>query len=351
MSSKLLTYCLMIFIATTNCVEPYDFQPKEASFHLVVDGGVTQADDINRIRLTASTQYSTTANARVIENAEIKLLNSKSEFEYLIYEEDGYYAHCGESLKIVVGESYYIEIKIGNKNYRSDPQTLAMPIDPDSITYEVGHRIEINPNGNEVTYENINIFIHTPINTNGENSYLRWKTDESWSFTEKQCNPLIIPKTCYMAGKINDDEIFIYSAEAITGTYLSDKLVAYKTISDRVEFIERHYFNVHQYILTKEAYDYWEKVVQIAHPSGDIFDLPPAPLSGNVYNINDKDEIVLGYFEVAAKSIVRIPLFRSDISPFAVPTKNYICWRTDYANVCCNCTAIESSTTERPDYW
>lgn len=351
MSSKLLTYCLMVFIATTNCVEPYGFKPTETVFHLVVDGGVTQADDINRIRLTNSTQYSTTANARAIENAEIKLLNSKNEFEYLIYEEDGYYAHCGESIKIEVGESYHIEIKIENNTYRSDPQTLAMPIDPDSITYEIGRKIEINTIGNKVTFDNINIFIHTAINTKGENSYLRWKTDEVWSFAEISCGPLHIPKTCYMTGKLNADEILIFSSEEITGTYLSNRMVANKKILDRAEFIEKHFFSVNQYTISKEAYTYWEKAVQTANPSGDIFDLPPAQFSGNVYNVNDEDDIVLGYFEVAGKSTIRIPMYKADISPLTITSKAYLCRRREYAHACCNCLTIKNSSTYRPDYW
>lgn len=351
MSSKLLTYCLLFFIATTNCVEPYDFKPTDNNAYLVIDGIITQANEINRVRLTNSTAYGTNTIAKPIENAKIKLLNSNNESEYFIEEGDGYYAHYGFSLNIQVGETYHIEISIGEKKYQSIPEKLPEPIVPDSVSFKLGYKSEINTYGIEVSYENIDVFINTPINVDGEKSYLRWKTNESWSFTEIKCSPLHNPKTCYMTRELNEDKFFIYSSEAITGTYLSNKFVANKRILDNVEFIERHYFNVEQYTITKEAYAFWERAVQIASPSGDIFDLPPAQFSGNVYNVNDKDEVVLGYFEVAGESIKRILLYRDDIHPITITSKDYLCRRGSYVGACCQCLVIENSNSTRPDYW
>lgn len=351
MSSKLLTYCLVFFFSITNCVEPHEFKPEETNRYLVIDGRITQANEVNRIKLTLSTVYSTYSSARPIVNAEINLVNSKNESEYFIEEGEGFYAHYGNSVKIIVGETYHIEMTYGQKKYRSTPQTLPEPLIQDSISFKTGQESEVNNSGNLVTYENINIFVHTPINVQGENSYLRWKTKETWSFGEISCGPLHIPKTCYMTGKLNDDEIIIYSSDAITGNYLSNKLVAIKRILDRAEFIEKHIFSVYQYTITKEAYEYWEKAVQIANPSGDIFDLPPAQFSGNVYNVDDKDEIVLGYFEVAGKSISRIPLYKPDILPLTITSKSRLCRTRDYAYACCNCLVLKNSSTVRPAYW
>ena len=351
MSSRALIYCLIVFASTANCVEPYEFKRNEGVEYLVIDGRITQFDEVNQLKLSMSTPYATSTIARPVENAEVKLVNSTNEFEYFIEEGNGLYTHCGNTLKVEVGETYHLEIEIGQKKYASFPQILPEPVNADSITFKVGYENEINEYGNEIAYQNIDIFINTPINVNGVNSYLRWKTDESWSFTERQCHPLHVPRTCYMKNDLSVEDIFIYSSESITGTYLSNKLVAKKRILDNVEFIEKHYFIVHQYTLPKEAYEYWEKVFQIANPAGNIFDLPPAPLSGNVYNVNDKDEIVLGYFEVIGSSLVRIPLYRPDIHPITISDKEYLCRWGDYVDVCCNCSILKSSTTDRPDYW
>lgn len=349
---RLLTYILLLFASSVNCVSPYNYEPEEVGSFLVVSGGINQLDAVNRIRLTWSTPYQTYSNARAIEGAQIVLVNSKNESEPFYYEEEGWYAHYGAQVPIQVGESYHIEIENLGKRYRTDIQTVPEPILADSISYHVGFNEFVNKNGSVITNEIIEVFINTPINVGGEISYLRWKTDESWSLAERSCHPLATPKVCYVNDPISIDQIFIYSTENISGDYLPQKLVGDKINPKRIEFLSKHYFNVSQLTLNKKTYEYWEKVVQLANPDGDIFDLPPAPLPGNVYNVDNKNEIVLGYFEVTGKSITRKALYRNDIDPLRVPDKDYLCsYWGGYGPICCNCLLLDGSTLERPDYW
>jgi hypothetical protein len=350
--AKLFKYGLLFFLITINCVTTYNFEPDEWDSYLVVSGGINQLDNYNQIKLFSSTKYGTSVNSNPINDAEIMLVNSINESEPFFFEGDGIYTYFGTDLKVTVGESYHIEITLENKTYKTQPQKVPEPVPPDSLNYKFGYRTSVNLIGNEVTYENVDIFINTPININGQTSYLRWKVDESWVFTEIVCSPLARPKSCYMSNKLETERIFTFSSKGISGNYLERKLIAQKRITDRVEFIERHFFNAYQYSLPKDAYDYWEKVVALANPSGDIFDLPPAPLRGNVYNIEDSEEIVLGYFEVASKSVVRVDLTQADIHPLTISSKDYLCgWWTDFRQVCCNCLLLDNSSTERPDYW
>ena len=349
---RLLTYLLLLFICTANCVSPYDFDPGYTGKFLVVNGGINQLDSINKIRLTLSTAYESYSNARPVEGVDILLVNSKNESEPFYYIDEGWYYHFGQVVKVEAGESYHIEISYLSRKYKTDSQVVPHPITPDSISYISGFKDVTNRNGSVITVESIDIFINTPINVNDETSYLRWKVDESWSFVERQCGPMHIPKVCYINRELSLDEIYIYSSENVSGEYLPQNLVAEKIYPERIEFTARHYFNVVQLAIDKNAYEYWEKVVQLANPDGDIFDLPPAPLSGNVYNINDPDEVVLGYFEVASKSIARKILYRNDIDPLHVPNKEYLCsYWGGYWEVCCNCLRIEDSSLERPEYW
>lgn len=349
---RFLTYILLIFISNVNCVSPYDYEPKEFGSFLVVSGGINQLDKVNRIRLTWSTPYQTNSNARAIEGAAIILVNSKNESEPFYYEGEGWYAHYGTQVQVIVGESYHIEIELLGDHYRTDNQKVPEPIVADSISYRAGYKDFINNNGNAITNEIIEVFINTPINAGNETSYLRWKVDESWSLAERSCNPIAIPKVCYVESPLSIDQIFIYSTENISGSYLPEKLVAEKINPRSIEFLSRHYFSVHQLSIDKQTYEYWDKVVQLANPNGDIFDLPPAPLQGNVYNVDNKNEKVLGYFEIAGKSTVRRLLYKDDIKPLRVRDKNYLCsYWGGYAAECCNCLLLEDSSLERPEYW
>jgi len=336
--NKLITYGFLMLFAATNCVEPYDFIPGKAGNFLVVSGTLTQTNEINIIKLSKSTAFGSNAAENPVETAEVTLFDSSGNSELLINEGNGYYAHYGYIVNPVVGGEYYIEIAYGTKLYRTAPQVLPDPIVPDSVSYEVGRIVKMNSLGNEVTYDNIDININTPINQKTNVTYLRWNVDESWSFGERQCHPLKIPKSCYINNIVNDNHIYLFSGEGISGKYLFGKKVVSKNILEMLEFVEKHYFNVHQYTLTQEAYKYWERAKELSNPAGDIFDVPPATLPGNVFNTQDPDEIVLGYFEVSAKSIARVALYRSSLAPITVPTKE-------------ECLLIKNSTTIRPAYW
>ncbi len=349
--NRLITYGFLMLFMSSNCVEPYDFVPGKAGNFLVVSGALTQADEINRLKLSWSAAIGNSAVENPVESAEITLFDLSGDSELLINEGGGYYGHYGSIIKPVVGGSYYIEVAYGTRNYRTSPQVMPEPIAPDSVNYVVGWATELNSLGNEVTYENIDIFVNTPINQGGVISYLRWNVDESWSFGERKCHPLHNPKSCYMTSRINDNIMYLFSGDGIEGNYLAGKKVVGKRISDRVQFIEKHFINVNQYTMSEEAYAYWEKARQLSYPEGSIFDLPPAPLPGNVYNVADPDELVLGYFEVSAKTISRLELYQSNLDPFVVPSKDYICYVGDYTSACCECLTIKNSSTTIPDYW
>ena len=339
-----------MLLISTNCVESYDFIPDDSGDYLVVSGTVTQEDEINRIRISRSTAFGTNAAERPVETAEVSLFDSYGRSELFINEGNGLYAHYGYIVRPEIGGKYHIEIAYGTKLYRTTPQEMPDPVVPDSISYEVGRVVQLNSQGNEVTFANINIQINTPINQKTGVTYLRWNVDESWSFGERQCHPLHSPKSCYVNNVVNDNQIYLFTGEGISGQYLFRKKVGSKNIIEQIEFVEKHYFNVNQYTLTGDAYKYWERAKELSYPAGNIFDLPPATLPGNVFNTQYPDEIVLGYFEVSAKSTARVALYRSDLAPITVPSKENLCY-TGYWDICCECLLIRNSTTVRPDYW
>ena len=347
MRLRFLTYCFITWAASTSCVDPYDFKGESRSSFLVVDGRITQLDEYNSLRLSWSTPYGETANLSPVDNAQVKIYNSKGESAFYFNEGDGQYGLSDSSMPGIVGESYYIEISLGNKIYRSVAETMQPPVIPDSVTVGVGYKDELNDIGIIVSYPNIDVFIHTPINQNGNQNYIRWRADEVFSFFEIQCHPLHIPQKCFAGRETSPEKIKIYSGEKLGEGYLADHNVGSKRILDWSEFVYRHYFNVYQYSLTKEAYDYWDKLSKIAAPKGDIFDLPPATVIGNIYNVDDEDELVGGYFEAASIGVQRKFVTPGDLRPFNVPPIYEFC----DSGICCNCSLIYGANLEQPDYW
>jgi hypothetical protein len=63
---------------------------------------------------------------------------------------------------------------------------------------------------------------------------------------------------------------------------------------------------VKQLSITQDAYNFWKSIEELTTESGSMFDLQPYQVRGNVKNINNDNEPVLGYFIVAGISEKRI---------------------------------------------
>jgi len=115
--------------------------------------------------------------------------------------------------------------------------------------------------------------------------------------------------------------------------------------------------------------EYWEKLDKTANPVGSIFDTPPSPVQGNIYNINDPVVAVLGFFEAIVTDTTRRFTLNFDLPTFIKPCK----WDgpplnkypdhclncllptdrdlTRFPDHCLNCQLIPGSSLTKPSYW
>lgn len=349
MRSKLMTYCLLIWVAMSNCVEPYDFRSGEQARHLVVEGRITQLSEYNRLRISWSTRYGTASNGQPIDWAEVTIYDGQGNSTVLFSLGEGEY-EIPEYFEGCIGETYYLEIKLNDKTYRSIPEKMPHVVEPESVTLDVGYKTTENEIGSVIKYPNIDVLVNTRINTGEEKQYLKWKVDEVFSFSELQCGPLHVPKTCFAQRDTDPDLINVFSGEQLGEVYLDQQFVAANRIyePDWFEYVQTHFFNVYQYSITRESFEYWDKLSRIAQPEGNIFDLPPAAVRGNIYNVDDEDELVLGYFEASSVGIARTLTSPEDLRPFIIENKWRYCRNVRY---CCDCLTIQNSFLEEPDYW
>ena len=63
---------------------------------------------------------------------------------------------------------------------------------------------------------------------------------------------------------------------------------------------------VKQYTLSADSYDYWNQLVKVEDDVNWLNATQPYPVLGNVKNMEDDNEIVLGYFMVAGIDEKRI---------------------------------------------
>jgi hypothetical protein len=141
-------------------------------------------------------------------------------------------------------------------------------------------------------------------------------------------------------------DIQLFDGRDLEGGILKNQLVLARDPEPDIEFWERHYFNVSQYSITSSCFEYWSKLKTVANPTGSFIDVPPAAVLGNIYNVDDPDEPVLGYFEVAGEEVIRT----FSLPPLLVP--HYYTWPCiNFDRFCYDCLQLPESTYDRPEYW
>jgi hypothetical protein len=109
-------------------------------------------------------------------------------------------------------------------------------------------------------------------------------------------------------------------------------------------------FTVTQQRISEREYNFWKQADQLINVDGTLFDLPPGTIKSNLFNVDNPNEVIPGYFSVVSKT--RKIAF---VSPFDIGYQpKTICTtipNRPNPDQCGNCLVIFNSTLEKPDYW
>lgn len=342
---------MLICMMSAGCIEKFEFNTSEGDHLLVVNGSITQGNGPYELQLSRTTKFGTGPSEPVI-NAQITIFDENDQQESFFEAEPGIYRCLGNTVCGEEGGTYFIEIRTDeNTIYRSSPETMPPLLEADSIYYELVTETILNDLGNPVENKYIKIFVDTPVKKEGKDAWFRWRMIDSYTVTDLACGSLDPATTCYITEEPNPQFIPVFSSETIATNRLDKYQVASNLFEPRYAYASLHFYSIYQYSMTQAAYDYWEKISKIANQEGTIFDPPPATVRGNLFNVNDENDVVLGYFEATAVDTVRTFSFKRDFQNVIIPP---FCTTNDLAQrqqECCTCLLLKNSTTERPAYW
>jgi len=225
------------------------------------------------------------------------------------------------------------------------------PIKIDDIYFEIVDRQILSGSGVLVDKTFIDILIDTPLqNSSGGFSPLRWTVEEVYSFVDESCSPFDFALACYFITPVTESEVLLFKNEG-EQDYLSGFNVRSRLLVPYDEFTARHYFNVSQYSISEVEFDYWNKIEVVANQSGNLFDVQPAKVGGNIFEKDNQQALVLGYFGVNGLTVVRTFITPNEIRPLPVFTCMDESFFRDNLPECCNCNLKEGNQIERPAYW
>jgi hypothetical protein len=305
----------MLLLFSWACKESYDAPVKSTrNAYLVVDGFINNGTDSTYVHLTHT--FTLDDSSRVTPELRAKVtVEGKSNGSYSLQEWGGG-VYGIPSLALNTAQPYRLHIlTAAGKEYVSDYLELKTSPPIDSISWQR------TAAGNVQIYANT----HDPQNAS---HYYRWEYQETWEFNSayyailKYVNHKIAPLfpnpyyTCWKYA--SSTSILLGSSTKLSTDEISQAPLALIP-SGSWKLQIRYSILVRQYVLTADAYNFWQQMQKNTEQIGSIFSPQPSEPKGNVHSLKDPTEQVIGF--VSAGTFRQQRIF---ITPGQIPD-----WHSD----------------------
>lgn len=319
---------LVLVILFYSCQKPIDIKANTTNANiLVVEGLINAGSDITNITLSRTVIIGNKATANPEGGATVSMEDAQATVATLKETVKGTYSSSPAVLNLDKTKQYRIRIKLTNgKTYLSDLVDVKITPPIDSVGYYLKN-------------DGIEIYVNTHDGTNNSRYYL-YNYAETWQFNAKyfsgyrsngsslsERTQAQLITSCY-AGTATAN-IFLNSTAALTKdiTY-QFPLTFIEGTSEKISI--KYSTLVTQTALTKQAYTFWENLKKSTESLGSIFDAQPSQLIGNIHNIADANEPVIGYISAGTTQSKRIYIKKNEL-PVSFITKYPFNCRIDTA--------------------
>ncbi len=300
MRSFKLTILAIVLLLADSCITKFIPESSESQDMMIVQGVITDQPGPNTITLSKSQSLSYTSSSYPYSDCIVTVTDDLGNTWPLTQKTAGVYVTDSASFVGVVGRKYQLKIRTNNSNginytYESVPVTM-LPVPPiDSLYYE---KITIGDgSGSESQGAQIYFDTHDPDN---KCLYYRWDYNETWKF---QLPYSVTNSICWISN--SSSAINIKNVNLLTENRISKYMIDYVSPeTDRLSM--RYCFQLNQYSINEDEYEYWNKIENVAQQVGSLYDITPTSIPGNMSCIEDPGQTVLGYFSVSAKSSRRL---------------------------------------------
>jgi hypothetical protein len=327
---KMTAYFLCL-IALGTCIDPYNPHLGKYNSLLVMEGMITDEKIPSEVTLSRTFQSIDSVPVKV-SDAVVYITDEDGNTATLNYSGNGKYKTDSALFHGTPGKTYTLHIQTSDGNkYESEPCVMTPVTGIDSVYYAKDEVVNSTLN---TTVTGIGVYLDSDEEIGG-NTYFRWEYEEIWKFqvpSQKKYNYIndrvIIPLTnvseyCWKSNKSGG----ILIGSVLPGLTDSIKKMPVTFIqpdqSDRLTI--QYSILVRQMSVTKKEFDFWSNLKQVNEIRGSIYDTQPYSVISNIYNVDNPDERVLGYFSVSAVKEKRIYILPKDIYGMGLPQFNYDC--------------------------
>jgi hypothetical protein len=275
----------------------------------------------------------------------------------------------------------------GGTLYESDFARLPPSSHLDSVYYALEYKPTAEPG---ISTEGLQFYIDFQVEPDSS-GFLRWELIETYEFRnpdydgyiydlDRVVKPLpdsLSDRQCWITGHVN----LIRTLDAGNferGGYNQMPLHFVSNETQRLKY--RYSLLVRQHSMVEPAFRYWDELKKNTQEMSGMYDRQPSLTPGNIYNLEDPEEKVLGYFSVSGVSEKRIfvgrecgvtfeekifcfpaferPRFRYYLSLDLPLWMSEAVWPLDGRTYlgetprhCLDCRLHRGSSGEPPDYW
>lgn len=309
-------------ILLASCVEPFEppYSDNEVKF-LVVDGFLDTGSKTATVKLSYAMPLDASTTNNPVRKATVRIEGEDGSDLDLFETAAGIYQTYSDQIQ--AGKKFKLHVTNGSKEYASDEVELHPSPSLDSVDWRYDDR-------------GITIYLDAHDVANSTRYYL-WTYTETWEYIANQQSYYIFNnKTGEVRPRNNDEfvwkcylnktstKVLVTTTNSNEADVVNDFPLAYIEGGD-YRLSRLYSIQVEQRALDEQSYTYWLNLQKTTENLGGLFDPLPSEVTGNMHNVKDNNEIVLGYFSGGEIQTKRIFIDKNDVPPHLKPKTPLSC--------------------------
>lgn len=294
-----------------SCVDEYWPVLDKYENLLVVDGILTNSDEPVKVRLSLSSAVSSDKPIP-LGGGNVYLTDEKQGVTNFSETEPGTYQVIDSMFRGQVGKFYQLHINLPDgRSYESDVCYMK----PESIIDSVYGVIEKPADSDDSNdFPGIQFYIenHSEVS---DTSYYLWKVTQTYKYRATfdidytwtgEFHPFPDPdslRTCWHTARVSD--ILVATTGLLDPTTVSQFPLHFVSTETKLLSI-RYSPLVQQISISKAAFEFYEAIGEQNIETGNLWSTQPYQILGNIHNISNNSEPVLGFFVVGGATQKRI---------------------------------------------
>ena len=321
---SLTCYALIIFFSC--CKKPFNPPASSTSnSYLVVEGIINSGNDSTIIKLSRTVKLTAAVTTNPVLGASVTVEGDQGG-SYPLVDAMGTGNYGSGPLNLPSTQKYRLHIRTGaGGEYVSD----FVAVKPTPPIDSIGFKLDLKD-----STTNLYVNAHDPANNT---RYYRWEYNETWifhakyvsSFVLNEAGNAIVERTAdqqvyYCFQSDASDIIILNSTSKLAQDIVAQQpLIQIPLTSEKFE--SKYSILVKQYALTPDAYQFYQNIKKNTEQLGSIFDAQPTELMGNIHNVSNATEPVIGYVTVTNSQSKRIFITPDQLPKYLLAKYPYDC--------------------------